>query len=62
MTDQCHGIVSEMTEYTWDPKATEKGEDKPLKANDHSMDALRYVVTSTETNWRPYLNYPIQAA
>jgi phage terminase large subunit len=41
-----------MTEYRWDPKATERGEDKPLKENDHSVDALRYVVATTETNWR----------
>jgi PBSX family phage terminase large subunit len=60
VTDQCKGLVSEMPEYAWDPKATAKGEDKPLKVNDHSVDGLRYVVTSTETNWRPYLNYPIQ--
>lgn len=62
VSDQCAGLIGEMSEYAWDPKATEKGEDKPLKVNDHSVDALRYAITSTETNWRPYLNYPIQAA
>lgn len=56
ISDRCTGLIGEMSEYAWDPKATERGEDKPLKINDHSVDALRYVVTTTETNWRPYLS------
>jgi phage terminase large subunit len=56
VSDRCTGLIGEMTEYAWDPKATERGEDKPLKDNDHSVDALRYVVTTTETNWRPYVD------
>ena len=28
--------------YTWDPKATERGEDVPLKQADHEADGLRY--------------------
>lgn len=55
ITDRCTGLIGEMSEYAWDPKATARGEDKPLKINDHSVDALRYVVTTTETNWRAYL-------
>lgn len=58
VSDQCQGLIGEMSEYSWDAKATEKGEDKPNKVNDHSVDALRYAVVSTETNWRPYLNHP----
>lgn len=58
VSDKCTGLIGEMSEYSWDAKATEKGEDKPNKVNDHSCDALRYVVTSTETNWRPYMNHP----
>lgn len=30
--------------YSWDPKAADRGEDKPLKKRDHVMDALRYAV------------------
>lgn len=30
--------------YRWDPKASEKGVDTPLKENDHLMDAMRYFV------------------
>lgn len=28
--------------YSWDPKAADQGEDKPLKKREHIMDALRY--------------------
>ena len=28
--------------YIWDQKASERGEDKPVKQHDHAMDALRY--------------------
>lgn len=28
--------------YAWDPKAQQRGEDKPLKENDHIMDMIRY--------------------
>jgi len=56
VSDRCTGLIGEMSEYAWDPKATERGEDKPLKDNDHSVDALRYVIATTETNWRPYVD------
>lgn len=62
VTDRCQGLIGEMSEYSWDPKASEKGEDKPMKVADHSVDAIRYAITSTETNWRPYLQHPINEA
>jgi len=37
----CENLVSELSGYTWDPKAEE---DKPIKENDHGCDALRYFV------------------
>lgn len=41
---QCKNTVGEFSSYRWDPKAQEeRGEDKPVKQNDHCMDALRYV-------------------
>ncbi|MCG7524930.1 PBSX family phage terminase large subunit [Streptomyces sp. OfavH-34-F] len=51
----CTGLLSEMPGYSWDPKATERGEDKPLKVNDHSCDAIRYAVHSTAHEWRHLL-------
>ena len=38
VSDRCQGIIQEAPGYSWDPKATEKGEDKPIKVADHSMD------------------------
>lgn len=55
VTDRCTGWLLEAPGYSWDPKATEKGEDKPLKVADHSLDAARYAVTTTETVWRTML-------
>lgn len=36
--------LKEFPSYVWDPAAQKKGEDAPLKQNDHCMDALRYGV------------------
>lgn len=36
-------VLKELSTYSWDPKAQLKGIDKPLKVNDHAMDALRYL-------------------
>ena len=39
---RCEDLRTEFFTYQWDEKASERGEDKPLKTNDHGMDALRY--------------------
>ncbi|MGI5353470.1 PBSX family phage terminase large subunit [Streptomyces sp. CA-250714] len=52
----CEGLLGEMAGYCWDPAATEKGEDKPLKVDDHSCDALRYALHSTAHEWRHLLS------
>lgn len=39
---KCSNIIREFGTYVWDTKASEKGEDKPLKKHDHGLDALRY--------------------
>lgn len=56
VTDRCQGVIDEAPSYAWDPKATEKGEDKPLKIADHSLDAARYALVTTETIWRPWVD------
>lgn len=43
---QCPNLEREMQSYSWDPKAAERGEDKPIKENDHACDALRYVLVN----------------
>ena len=40
----CTNCIREFSGYVWDTKAGERGEDKPLKQNDHSMDVLRYFI------------------
>lgn len=42
---RCSGLIEEMATYAWDPKAQERGEDKPLKQSDHGPDALRYAAS-----------------
>lgn len=55
VSDRCQGFIQEAPGYSWDPKATLKGEDKPLKLADHSLDAGRYALTTTENIWRRYI-------
>jgi PBSX family phage terminase large subunit len=55
----CTGLINELPGYSWDPKAAEKGEDAPVKADDHAIDALRYVLHTTEGSWRFRLRDPI---
>ena len=40
--DCCENTLREIESYVWDEKASAQGEDKPLKENDHAMDAMRY--------------------
>lgn len=49
---RCTALIDEFPGYVWDSKATEKGEDQVIKANDHSIDALRYSIVTTERRWR----------
>ncbi len=41
---RCKNLLDEIGSYSWDPKAQERGEDKPLKSDDHFCDAVRYGV------------------
>lgn len=41
---RCKNLLKEMVSYSWDIKASERGEEKPIKQNDHCLDALRYVI------------------
>ena len=42
--DRCKNTIAEYEAYSWDGKASAKGEDKPIKENDHAMDATRYFI------------------
>ena len=39
----CKNTIAEFQSYLWDTKSTE---DRPVKDNDHAMDALRYFVNT----------------
>jgi PBSX family phage terminase large subunit len=56
VSDRCTGLITELPGYSWDDKATAKGEDKPIKVADHSADAARYAVATTEALWRGHVD------
>lgn len=57
----CHGLIGEISGYSWDPDAQLKGMDKPLKVADHSCDAIRYAVATTEQLWVNRLRWDLAA-
>jgi PBSX family phage terminase large subunit len=44
--DCCMNSFREFYSYVWDEKAAERGEDKPVKQNDHTKDEERYFVNT----------------
>jgi PBSX family phage terminase large subunit len=60
--DTCTGLREELPGYSWDPKAALKGEERPLKIDDHSVDALRYGVRAGRRWWRHWLTDELPAA
>jgi hypothetical protein len=42
------GIEEEMMSYIWDTRNNQKRGEEPLKENDHSMDALRYLIAEID--------------
>lgn len=43
---RCQNLIKEFQSYIWDSKGINVGVDKPLKANDHCLDSLRYALFS----------------
>lgn len=58
----CPALIAEIPAYAWDEDAAAKGEDKPIKLNDHGVDALRYGIRTTRTLWQHRLAEPVLAA
>jgi PBSX family phage terminase large subunit len=52
----CVNLIECIQSYCWDPKAANRGEDKPLKEKEHILDALRYAIYSAFPNG--ILNHP----
>ncbi|WP_350347252.1 phage terminase large subunit [Agromyces sp. G08B096] len=57
----CPGFIAEAPGYAWDPEATLKGVDKPIKVADHSLDGGRYSVVTTERIWRSRIDFALAA-
>lgn len=62
VSKDCPELIREIPGYAWDPDASEKGEDKPLKVNDHGCDALRYGIRTTRNIWHGQLAPPSKGA
>lgn len=58
---ECKNTIREIESYVWDSKAARRGDDEPLKENDHAVDALRYAVMTHKVNvYNPYKQNEIQ--
>jgi PBSX family phage terminase large subunit len=42
----CKHLIEQVQGYAWDPAYADKGEDKPIKKNDHGVDSCRYLIAS----------------
>jgi PBSX family phage terminase large subunit len=51
----CRNLLNELPGYSWDDDKAQKGEDAPVKVDDHACDAMRYAIHTTEAAWRPEL-------
>jgi len=49
---RCEMTRKELANYAWDKNAALKGEDAPIKQNDHAPDALRYFCHTKVPKWR----------
>ena len=52
------GTIDELVSYVWDEKAAKRGEERPLKVDDHGPDALRYGVMGLRRWWRHWVALP----
>lgn len=48
---ECVRLLDEMGTYSWDEKAAQRGEERPIKTADHSCDALRYRINMLPDWW-----------
>jgi PBSX family phage terminase large subunit len=46
----CKNLIEQAQSYAWCPKAQDRGEDAPIKKNDHAVDSCRYLIASCFKN------------
>jgi len=49
--ERCERTLKEIEGYSWDEKACARGNERPLKVDDHAMDALRYYAFTAVGSW-----------
>jgi PBSX family phage terminase large subunit len=52
---QCRYLINELLGYIWDERASEHGDERPVKTNDHACDALRYGVATVIYSKRRFM-------
>lgn len=62
ISDACPEVIEEFPGYSWDEKAAEIGEDKPIKVGDHGLDMVRYNLHTTRPVWQYQLAEPVLLA
>ena len=55
----CKDLIEELPGYSWDEKASERGDEKPIKAGDDACDALRYAIRTTQSTWQHQVRNPL---
>ena len=57
VSDACTGFIAEAPGYVWDEGTggNEPVNDRPIKQDDHSLDAARYAVHTTKWTWQPLI-------
>jgi PBSX family phage terminase large subunit len=59
VSDRCTNLLKELPGYRWDDKASTKGEDRPIKQDDHFCDALRYAIYTSRRDWMHLMERPL---
>lgn len=52
VSTRCAGFIEEAPGYSWDSDQAAKGKDAVIKTADHSLDATRYAIATTQHTWR----------
>lgn len=55
--ENCPCLIKEVESYVWDPKASIRGLDIPLKKDDHAIDATRYAIFSHKISVYDYQSH-----